>query len=500
MGEFYVYSIKVAVCLTVFYLLYKSLLSRETFHRFNRATLLGMIALSLTLPAAHIHTTGNASISKPMTNLSAMITKDVAVNDAQSTDLTLTQTLFLIYIIGVGVFLIRELQSLTSLLRLIRSGRHETAVEGFRLTIINRDISPFSWFNNVVISEKDFKERPHEILTHEYEHVRRLHSADILLCDALRIFQWFNPTAWLIKAEMQNVHEYEADEAVLRSGVCASDYQLLLIRKAVGERLYSMANNLNQYSIKKRIIMMMTKKSNKWSRAKLLVVLPVAAFAIAAFANEKVESVSNEIKKESNSLVKEMQDNVEKVAYTVRLPYKGQEQNTADEHQKKITVKTNSKDSLAMKGRKDDKVTEAYAFKDPIITVDGKETNKEELSKLPSNDIESINVLKGDAAVKSYGDKGKNGVVEIRTKSNGSDKAEEQTYKQPNMETKRMTKCEMVEAENKYIVVNGEHTDATALKEVKPSDIKSIRVLNGAEAAAKYGKEAASGAIEVTKK
>ena len=86
-----------------------------------------------------------------------------------------------------------------------------------------------------------------------------------------------------MKQELQNIHEYEADEAVINEGINARDYQLLLIKKAVGTRLYSMANSFNHSKLKKRITMMLKEKSNPWARLKYLYVLPLAAIAVTRF-------------------------------------------------------------------------------------------------------------------------------------------------------------------------------------------------------------------------
>jgi len=47
-----------------------------------------------------------------------------------------------------------------------------------------------------------------------------------------------------MRRELRAIHEYEADEAVLDSGVDARQYQLLLIRKAAGGRWYSVGQQL----------------------------------------------------------------------------------------------------------------------------------------------------------------------------------------------------------------------------------------------------------------
>ena len=160
----------------------------------------------------------------------------------------------------------------------------------------NQEIAPFSWMKYIVISRKDLEENGREILIHEMAHIHHRHSVDLLVADICIFFQWFNPSAWLLKQELQNVHEYEADETVINEGVNAKEYQLLLIKKAVGTRLYSMANSFNHSKLKKRITMMLKEKSNPWARLKYLYVLPLAAIAVTAFArpeiSEKMEEIS----------------------------------------------------------------------------------------------------------------------------------------------------------------------------------------------------------------
>ena len=302
MGLFFIYSLKVALCLTAFYLVYKLLLSRETFFGFNRAVLLGIIGVSLLLPSVRFTV---ESAPEPVGGF--VIVEDIVMQavaaDAPGFSVTAAQVCFAIYIIGVAFFAGREAWSLLCLRRMLRGGRVVSSDGGVKTVVVKGDVSPFSWMGNIVVSEKDYRDNPEYILLHERAHIAGRHSWDILLCDVLIVFQWFNPAAWLLKAELQSVHEYEADRRVLSSGVNAADYQLLLIRKAVGDKLFSMANNLNQSSLKKRITMMLKKKSNPWSRARMLVAVPVAAVAVVAFATPKAESLSNEIKSESEALV-----------------------------------------------------------------------------------------------------------------------------------------------------------------------------------------------------
>ena len=306
MGIFLVYILKSSLCLAAFYLFYRLLLSRETLHRFNRMALLGVLLLSAVVPLIEVSTEQPTGVGQGMLTLEEWLVLSEAMPEVSSAPVEEARTvwpLVLLAVYGVGVlfFLGRNLLSLIRLGQLLRGTQrediHRYVADAPRILLFvhERGIAPFSWMRCIVIARKDLEEDGRPILLHELAHIRCGHSWDLLLADLCCFVQWFNPAAWLLKQELQAVHEYEADEAVLRAGVNAREYQLLLIKKAVGTRLYSMANSLNHSKLKKRITMMQRRKSNPWARAKLLYVLPLAAVAVAAFARPEVSGVSNEL-------------------------------------------------------------------------------------------------------------------------------------------------------------------------------------------------------------
>ena len=307
MGIFLVYILKSAACLAVFYLFYKLLMSRETFHRFNRFALLGLLVLSSVLPLVEVSVNEPVGVQETMLTLEQLLLL-ADVEEGQETVVAQPATALwvhvalLVYLVGMIFFAVRNLWSLGRLGALLRRGRVERLSdylpgrgEHVRLVVHDRDIAPFSWMRYIVLSRKDLEENGREILIHELAHIRNHHSWDLLLADLCIFVQWFNPAAWLLKQELQTIHEYEADDTVLREGVDARKYQMLLIKKAVGTRLYSMANSFNHSSLKKRITMMLKEKSNPWARVKYLYVLPLAALAVTAFARPEVSAVTDEI-------------------------------------------------------------------------------------------------------------------------------------------------------------------------------------------------------------
>ena len=300
MGAFFVYILKSAVCLAVFYLFYRLLLSKETFHRFNRIALLGILILSCVIPFAEVTVKEPMEVSQQFLTLEELLlmadlNRAATVEAAPVSMITWRETLLIVYILGIIFFFLRNLWSLGRMLRLIKGSNIARQENGITLITHQKDIAPFSWMKFVVISEKDLMENGEEILTHEYAHIHKRHSIDLLIADICIFFQWFNPASWLLKQELQNIHEFEADESVIAQGIDAKKYQLLLIKKAVGTRLYSMANSFNHSSLKKRITMMLKKKSNPWARFKYLYVLPLAAIAVAAFARPEISNELGEI-------------------------------------------------------------------------------------------------------------------------------------------------------------------------------------------------------------
>lgn len=303
MGVFFIYILKSSVCLVLFYLFFRLLLSKETFHRFNRMALLGVLFFSLLIPCIEVTTRHQVEVQQAVLSIEQLLLMaelEATPADAgavqETSAISWVQIVLLVYLAGILFLACRNIYSLICLFRLIHSGKHEKLEKGVTLVVHNQEIAPFSWMKYIVISWKDLEENGREILIHEMAHIHHHHSVDLLVADICIFFQWFNPGAWLLKQELQNIHEYEADETVINEGVNAKEYQLLLIKKAVGTRLYSMANSFNHSKLKKRITMMLKEKSNPWARLKYLYVLPLAAIAVTAFArpeiSEKMEEIS----------------------------------------------------------------------------------------------------------------------------------------------------------------------------------------------------------------
>lgn len=297
MDTFLLYLLKASGCLTLFYVCFKALLSNDTFFRLNRCILLAGMGICLAIPLLPVRLDKFPAIGQPVRQLEQAFRElpqptvapgqpDVLPDNAalpESSPSPWTWILGAIYLSGAGCCFFTTLLSFHRMFALFQKGRR--VKEGnYRLVILPDAVSPFSWGRHIILSEEDYRNHPAEILTHEKMHLHCRHSADLLYMEGILLLQWFNPAAWLLKRELRELHEYEADRAVLEKGVNATKYQLLLVKKAVGSSRYSLANSFNHSKIKKRITMMLKKKSNKWARLKLLLLVPVGFTALSVFA------------------------------------------------------------------------------------------------------------------------------------------------------------------------------------------------------------------------
>ena len=479
------YVIKAAITLALLYSCFFIFLSKETFHRFNRCMLVGIMLISLVMPMFHFTTSHPTTLNEEVYIVQNYIEHDttpIIVTAQQAQGITWIQALTWIYLVGVVLMLILTLVQAISLSRFMCSGVRHTDSQGNTVILHNNDVPPFSIFRYIVMSVKDYESSRQYILTHEQEHIRLGHTYDLLLLQGMKTLMWFNPFIWFLSRDLKAVHEYEADQAVINQGIDAKSYQQLLVMKVVGNRLQPFTNNLNHGSLKKRIVMMYQKPSNRWLMLKALCAIPVAALTINTFATpietDPVEDMVKTLETTNVPTINEVTENVLTAVESVDTtpfaihPVKDQygrilgfshegkpsagdfectaeyvfidgRQATEAELRNYKTLLANSKFEML----KTEKGTAKYNYKDkhgiivihtqdastpdddnPLILINGHEVklpaniktiDNASISKFLNIDedyIESITVLKDGAAKAVYGDKGKNGVIEIKLK------------------------------------------------------------------------------------
>ncbi|WP_308551424.1 M56 family metallopeptidase [uncultured Mediterranea sp.] len=322
MGAFLFYLFKSTLCLTMLYLLFRLCFRGDTLFRTNRFLLLGGTAVCLLLPLVQVDVPQDSLWQRPVAVVEAVLTESFMEETSASGPLSEAEAVLMVpdgiggeamtlrsgtsfgwvhllaalyaggAVLMLGSFLLSH-RRMRQLLR--RCPVRECS--GCRLVIGPRGRQSFSWGRTVVLSQEDYEQNRETVLLHERMHLHYCHTADLLWMELLIVLHWFNPTAWLLMRELREVHEFEADRGVLSYGIDATQYQLLLVKKSVGTRLYSMASGFGHSKLKQRINMMLKKRTNGLARLKLLLFVPVVSGTLYAFARPEVKNAVEQVVK-----------------------------------------------------------------------------------------------------------------------------------------------------------------------------------------------------------
>jgi len=545
MELFLFYLLRVTIAATILYLFFKFILSKRTFHAINRIVVLSIVVMTLVLPLFTV-TLPNISFFQPKVEAATTqltieqalallnaggYTNSSTLESTPATEIPWIKILGVIYLIGFTVALLRFAISFIRMNRIIRQTQKVRLDDNSLLCISDKKVSPFSWMKFVVLSKDDFTDDSKDIIRHEQAHVSFGHSFDLLFLDMYSLVFWFNPFAWLLRLELQTIHEYQADEKVLAEGANAKNYHLSLIRQCVGEYKFALANNFEYNNLHKRIKMTMRTKSSsrqKWLYGTIglsvMLCIVILSFnglkAKAADLKEMIQSEllpSDSIKKTTPSVVR-----IRKVAVKNNGTVTPQiiiRDTVAPDSKVKVRIRSNEDIRVVGYG------TQADGPK-PLIIIDGVESSQD----INPNSIDKIEVLKDASAIQKYGEKGKNGVIIVTTKKNANNPANEkiiisvaeikntdtddknQVNKTEEIRTTSYSESvahQVQSVNNLAIRLNGK-VDPNALiivdgvtalsKDIDPNKIDKIEVLKGATAIQKYGDKGKNGVVVVTTK
>ena len=278
--------VKSAIYMTAFYLVYSLLLSRDTTYGRNRLFIILSLLSSLILPLITLQTLKPWNIqffgkflSEVLITASAGTTKTAAPG---ATSFGIFQTIYSVYIIVVSAFLFKLLIDLLNLLTLIL--RHKD--EGSRIIRFHGfSTSGFSAMGYIFINTKLTPEDAGEIIRHEQNHLNQNHFIDIVFIEIVKAFQWFNPVVYLFNRSLRAIHEYQADQDCLSSGMPIVSYQSLLLNQVFKSKAFNLTNSFSNPSlIKKRMVMMTKERTSSIAGIKMLLVVPAAGFVFLAIS------------------------------------------------------------------------------------------------------------------------------------------------------------------------------------------------------------------------
>jgi hypothetical protein len=284
MNNFLLYMVESSICLGLFYLVYWAFLRKETFFAINRLFLMLSIPLSFLIPLINLPSPIRTAPSIEQGHLFA------PVSNLQTNSLGLMDMLWVIYLAGVGFFLVRFSYKIVQLLLLIKKNGYQKYGK-INCVFIDEDSAPFSFFNFFFLNKSNVSQHDLlRIIDHELVHIKQYHTLDLIITELLTIVEWFNPFVRPYKTSLKEIHEYLADNHVIAQGCSRAKYQLLIFEQHVGLKLFEFVNNFNHSLIKRRITMMTKGKSKTWAKSKFLLMIPVICFLVLAFANPRPAS------------------------------------------------------------------------------------------------------------------------------------------------------------------------------------------------------------------
>ncbi len=456
------YLIKSSLVIILFWLFYKIFLEKETFFQANRLFFISAIILALGLPLWQIPIYKTIVIE---TSNQALVNSS---SDIIMTDIWNFKQIFkLLYFLGILFFTIKYIISLIGLVLFIKKSPIET-VNNIKIIYTRKNLSPFSFFNYIILPKEGLTKQEYQtIIEHEKLHIEQAHSIDLILLNLIQILQWINPFIWFFGRSLRQNLEFIADDLSKDRIISEKSYQYLLLKTATKNTAFGLHTNFNYSFIKKRIIMMQQKKSNRQNLLKYLLILPILGLFMMSFntkevINYKIKNQENKIltrrgkgnsvvvisKKTTDKELKSYQEKFEKIGIVFK--YSGVKRNEKNEitsiklylkdnkenQERSLSIANNVKpinkivlgifDGKLFISENDDselvfEIRDGSAkkeFNPPLYILNGKIIDKKTLNALESGKIKNIIIIKGEKAIEKYGKKGANGVIEMYTKTN----------------------------------------------------------------------------------
>ena len=538
MESFLYYLLRASILMALFYSFYKIFFAKTTFHAINRFLLLGLVLTTILLPFLRFGLIPRKEVAPLVFDSLMTDFSTIPVSEAGEAgfamDIPWVPLLTGLFSLGLLFSFVRYLIGLSQVIAIIWRSEKQLLADNTVLYVTDKSISPFSWMNYIVLSREELSTSNGAIIRHERAHVRSRHSMDMLFFDLFTCLFWFNPFSWLLRREIQTIHEYQADKRVLDKGTNPKQYQLLLIRESVGEQKFALANNFHRRDLHKRITMMTKNKTNNQVKWSYTLVFPALFLAMILLSIPKLNASIPEgehVADEKGNILTQTKDTVVITSAVDMVAHFMEPDKTKILPQDSMVGDSEGKGRLVVRGMDDEKKT--------LVLLDGEKITHDELQAIPAEDIESVSVLKGKAAIDGYQDEELDGVILITTK-NSTGKREPVHYQADSMivshafkDSKTVTSealtnrlnssvgrvqindSSSLQFNDKTVELKGEDTSGNRpliivgtekmpkdfeLNSLNPKEIESISVLKNESAIQFHGEEGKHGVIVITKK
>lgn len=557
------YLTKSTVWLTGFALVYLLFLRNERFFLLNRIYLVAGILVSIVFPLFTWHYTVVVPVTPTVEVSELQMMGPVDIPEP----FPIQAILFYIYLAGALYLLFRITRQTLAVIKVIRKSEIHPYPSA-KLILTTEYPASFSFFSFVFVNPSTCDIETNEIVNHEMEHIRQQHWIDLLLFEILCTLQWFNPLSWLYGRFIRQNHEYLADERALQRSSNPGIYRAALLNQLFGGPVISLANSFNYSINKKRFHMMKQTIYSPIRKLKLLLVLPLIAGIFYAFATPEYtyapsdqeeiltildtrtitgkvvngegvplkgasviiseKTIGTITDNDGNFVIQITDDSPLVISY---VGYQSQKvtpnfdkemfismkkENIGVEEVTVVGLATNSNQSSSIQQPFKVQTNSPMQFRSsdgtknpPLVVIDGVIAENQNANSIDPETIESINVLKDASATALYGDKGKNGVVEITLKGEGrvigygSNNQKITSIQQPfKVQTNSPMQFGKSGGSNNppLVVINGVIADNQNVNNVDPETIQSIDVLKNESSISKYGDKGKNGVIEITLK
>ncbi len=403
MEAFGYYLIKSAIWLSGFAIIYLLFLRNERFFMLKRIYLISGIVVSFIFPLITIHYQVELPMPVTVTAAQVQVTSasySVIPQAAVEKEFNYIWVIAGLYLAGFIFLTIRLVTHFLMMFRTIKNAKINNRGPA-RLIRASEYKSSFSFFNYVFVSPSINENEVEEIMNHELVHVRQKHWFDLLLGETVRLVQWANPFAWIYTGFIRLNHEYLADEVALQHTSDPAIYKAALLNQMFKAPVISISNSFNFSLNKTRFDMMKKIITSPYRKLKVLLVLPVFAIIFYAFAKPQYRSVSP-----ANNTMEIIQAPVV-TGQTAGGEVQKENGPTDAVGDGDGTQETKPVAGVLTRGLPDS----------VLVIINGVPGDKKSLGEIDPNSIASISVLKDQSATAVFGNKGKNGVIVVTTKT-----------------------------------------------------------------------------------
>lgn len=545
-------------------------LRNKRFHHYNRVYLVGALLLSWGLPLLNLQWFYLApEPASPIHQVAKLIY--FSPNTLNASTMSWDELVGVALIVVAGILVIAFLRGIAQLF-LIKSKGRVTPMDRFDFIETSVEDAPFSFFRNLFWKKECAlnDENGQRMLHHEITHIEQYHSFDKVLATLSTCLAWMNPFFWLIRKELEVVHEFIADEAAITNND-ASQLAEMLLAAQFSPTLFSNGQSFFYSSIKRRILMLTASKKTSYSYARRLLVLPITlgALALLSFTIRNKQSETKQFLSITGTSPAIFLDTIPaqfrdlttgKLKGNYQIEIQDDTAIFKDPKSKKNLFKVPlnqlgamAGNSSANKSENADTKKRAYFFsgdsvtiirgklinnqKAPRIVVNGRElSSSNELQLIPSSDIKTIDIRGGEVNIKVDSSTGDNKNLQLKKVADKSTvtiegieienlsiekiKEAHERLKDGKTDSEYLIAIgEKKEGDGKVVyayslkaagknelpkdilyIIDGQESDAAAMKKLGPSSIKSINVLKGNSANNKYGEKGKNGVIEIITK